>query len=335
MSLGSICACVLGTLLLLTIGFTFLGLYVDQCVLGKGNSLKVQINSISLKSRPTDNVFLGWESLFGKPADEILAHLKSGFICYKKTEPRSIKQHETLNYGEELSINTFYKSGFEFWLQESDGGFEGKDDVSKKYTVSSDQLDQVRKAFKHGITENVKLDYTVVVHGANIFQENKWFGFIAKNLCISALDFVSGPAARIGRKVARKTILKSSKMARLYSTVKSQYKGRTITKKKLYKAMLAYQYSEGSQALDAMGVNARFVIKKWALSETTLRNEMRKTVYATTGKDGLNTYQRLNSELDTWSGYMESLTDSMEFCLSEIIPKARKALYHVHVTITE
>lgn len=172
------------------VGVPILSIWINQCIVGAGDSLHVEADTIHLLSAPTDNVLFGWEWLWGKPSDEISLKIYSG-ICIAANHPRKIQEGQKLNF--DLSINTFFDTGFSFQIEEFDSGFEGANDYSEIIEVSGDRLDKIREAFDNGIMNYVKLDYAVTVKGANIFQEHQWFGFLAENLCVSALDFVFGP----------------------------------------------------------------------------------------------------------------------------------------------
>ena len=72
----------------------------------------------------------------------------------------------------------------------------------------------------------------MAVKGGDIFQENRWFGFLAENLCINVLDFITGPWT--SKAIDKLVLFKSGDMARLYKTVKTQYQAGTLTKKSLF-----------------------------------------------------------------------------------------------------
>lgn len=327
--------------IVVAVGVTVLAIFINQCLVGAGDSVHVQVDSIHLSSHPTDNVLFGWESIFGKPSDEISVKIQSGF-CKASNHPEEIKEGQTINFGSTLSINTFFHMGFSFWLEESDSFFEGSDDYSKTITVSGDKVDRMREAFDNGLTDNVKLDYAVTVKGANIFQENKWFGFIAENLCVSALDFLAGPWT--SKAVGKAILFKSGDMARLYKTVGKQFQQGMLTKKSLFKSLLAYQIRAGAKSavLNPVLGNMNDLVKEWALNQTTLDEKINETVtalkegaiFAVAGQEGLDLYRDVNEELARWAGYMEKLTDSLEFCLSEVLPPSTDALYHVTLTVT-
>ena len=330
---------VLSVVICVLIGVSFLGIWINQCIVGAGDSLHVQTDTIHLMSRPTDNVFLGWEWLWGKPTDEISLKLYSG-ICAATNHPKKIEEGQKLNF--DASINTFFGSGFAFQLEEFDSGFEGANDYSETIEVSADKLDKIREAFDNGIMNYVELDYTVTVKGANIFQENRWFGFLAENLCVSALDFVFGPWT--SKVFAKAIIFKSGDMAKLYNTVRKQYESKTITKASVFKSVLTYQLKSGAKMAvkKPLQRNMAELAREWALNQTLLDEAVEETVtslkesavFAVSGKEGLDLYREVNAELDELANYLGRLTDKLEFCLSEVLPPSKDALYHVALTVT-
>ena len=338
---AAVCGGIICVLVVVLVGVPLLGIYINQCLVGAGDSLHVQVDSLQLLTHPTDNVFLGWESLFGKPADEISVKIYSG-ICAATNQPRDIQEGQKIKFGDSLSINTFFSTGFSFQLEEADSGFEGANDYSETISISADKLDKMREAFDNGLMDYIKLDYGVTVKGANIFQENRWFGFLAENLCVSALDFVTGPWT--SKAIGKAILFKSGDMAKLYKTVGKHYVKGDLTKGRLFKALLTYQIRAGSKAavLNPAIRNMYELVKEWALSKTTLDEKLDETVtylkegavFAVSGQEGLDLYREVNNEIEKWAGYMETLTDSLEFCLSEVLPPSRDALYHISLTVT-
>ncbi|XP_038073711.1 uncharacterized protein LOC119741862 [Patiria miniata] len=338
---GAVCTCVSVVVGILIFGVVF-GLWVDQCQLGHGSSLNVRVNNVTLTTHPTDNVFLGWESLFGMPADEIAVNIHSAALCSASTKPRDIYEGQTLQFGDSLSINSFYTAGVSFWLTEADSFFEGADDLSQVIEIPSSQMDSMRETLDNGAADYIRLDYAVVVEGRNIFQENSWFGFLAENLCVSALDFVFGPWT--SKAVGKAALLKSGDMAKLYKTVKLEHKAGTLTKKSLYKALITYQFRAGAKSavINPAISNGNEMVKEWAMDQTMLDEQIRdtvtylkeKAVFTATGQEGLDIYRAVNEEIDKWAGYLDTLTDSLEFCLAEVLPPSQDALYHVSLTVT-
>lgn len=248
--------------------------------LGNGDSVNVRVDNVTLLSAPTDNVFLGWESLFGKPADEISVHLSSG-LCRASNEPREIKQGQTITFGHSLSINTFYTHGVDFRLQEADGGFEGKDDYSETLSVPKEKIARIRSMLDEDFSDFVQLDYTATVKGANLFQKQSILGFFAENLCINAVDFISGPWTGIGRKLITTTagskfkklaLMKSGDIARLYKTIGKAYSEKKLTKQVFFKAVMTYQFCAGVKASLKKPAQrkAKDLVKEWALNQTEL-----------------------------------------------------------------
>jgi|LakMenEpi03Aug12_release.lakeMendotaPanAssembly.Ray.scaffolds.fasta_scaffold1927747_2 hypothetical protein len=68
----------------------------------------------------------------------------------------------------------------------------GKDDGGK-YEISKDQLARFREAIDNGLVDHIDIKARITVKGGDVFTENKLLGFISKNLCVSALDFATGP----------------------------------------------------------------------------------------------------------------------------------------------
>ena len=165
------------------------------------SSLEIKLEKLTLKSAPTDNVFLGWEFLFGTPADEIVANLESK-KCYTRSKAREIKQGQTLSFGNSVTLKSFREEPIKFWLTEEDGGFGGKNDLSELVTISKERMDIMREFLNNNPDSYYELDEAVTVQGQNIFKENVWFGFIADNLCINVLDIALGPWTGIGKKLA-------------------------------------------------------------------------------------------------------------------------------------
>lgn len=322
------------------VGVPILSIWISQCIVGAGDSLHVEADTIHLLSTPTDNVLFGWEWLWGKPSDEISLKMVSG-ICAAANHPREIKENQKLNF--DLSINTFFDKGFSFQLEEFDLGFEGANDYSEIIEVSGDRLDNIREAFDNGIMNYVKLDYSMTVKGANIFQEHQWFGFLAENLCVSALDFVFGPRTS---KIAKTALLKSRDIAKLYKTIRYEHKIGTIKKGSAFKSMLTYELKYRAKnavtVVEPFKDNMLDLMKGWALNQTMLDENVGEmttsliegAVYAASGEEGLNLYREVNDELDKLSNYLERLTDKLEFCLSDVWPPSRDALYHVALTVT-
>ena len=328
-------------------------------------SLRINLEKVTLTSRPTDNVFLGWESLFGKPADEIVANLESK-RCYARSKVREIKQGMTLYYYNSLFLKSFRAEPIKFWLSEEDGGLEGKNDLSQLITIPRRKMDAIRNYLNDDRNGWFELDYLVTVKGQNIFQEHKWFGFIAGNLCINVLDFVTGPWTGPGftllRKVSRKTIgrFRSGQITQLYKTIKRPYAiGSRFNKKQLkqkfFKAVMTYQFREGLKSL-VKGAgrrakkNMQDEVKAWVLNETGI-NEMKREIrmlieeavkegiYAVGGRTllekTLKIYNTVTKQLDKFGAWFQKITDAFEFCLSDILPPARDAAYHVYFTVNK
>ena len=352
MSEAGVCTTIVGIVILAIIGIPIIGVYVNQCQLGYGDSLHVQVVNVTLNTKPTDNVAFGAEWLFGKPADEISVHLQSG-MCKNSNPPRDIQERQTIRFYDTLTINTFFRKGFTFWLEEADSWFEGSDDISEETHVTSSQLDIIRHAFDTGAMDMVEIDHLVTVEGKNIFQEHTWFGFLAENLCISALDFVTGPwgtrallstaGKSVGKKGPTAFLLNDKDIAKIYNKVKDQHKSGALTKSSIFKAVVTYQVREGAKhsVKGPLKSNAIDLISEWALDQTMLDEEIKdfvhtmteQGIYEATGQDGLEIYNAVNEEMAMWGGYMATITDSLEFCLSEVIPDARDAVYSVRMTI--
>ena len=325
-------------------------IYVSQCVTGTGDSVHVHVDSLHLASHPTDNVLFGWEWLFGKPADEISVAISSGW-CKASTEPRDIHENDVITFGDDLAINTFLGQGFSFRLQEVDSGLEGSDDFSEPVYVAPHKLNAMREAFDHDITDHMQLSYHVTVKGANIFQEIKWLGFIANHLCINVLDFIAGPWTGKALAVGKAIVFKSGDIAKLYKAISVPFKAGTLTKETVFKAVLAYQLKAGLAASVKRPLKRKMAehVKEWVLSKTTLDEtiaeidhqiddaitEMKEgAVYAAAGEEGVNLYRAINEEIAEASRFLASLTDSLEFCLTEILPPSRNALYVVDITVS-
>ena len=321
------CICMVGFLVLVMLPLT--AVYVSQCTFGWGSSLHVEVDSVHLSNHPTDNVLFGWEWLFGKPADEISVNIHSG-MCSATTHPQDIQEDQTIKFWPALAINTFFGNGFSFRLEESDSGIEGEDDYSDPVHFKSYQLSDIRDAFDEGRVNYVQLSYAVTVKGANIFQENSWFGFIADNLCINVLDLISGPWT--GKTIGKALRFGSSEMAKLYRTVKTQYKAGSLTKKSLFKALLTYQAETGTKKAAIMAEREAMnkMVQQWALDETELDKKLNEisTVLKDEGRE-------LKEEIAEYAGVMETVTDTLEFCLSEVWPPSTNALYYVNITISE
>ena len=322
-------------------GVIVLSIWISQCHVGAGDSLHVQADSVHLLTRPTDNVLFGWDSVFGRPSDEISLKMSSGW-CSASHRPLEIKQDQKLEYGDTVSINTWFRMGFKFQLEEDDSGFEGANDYSEVTEVSEAKMDLIRFAFDNGIANKFELDYTVTVKGANIFQENKWFGFLADNLCVSALDFAFGPWTR--QAFGKALLFKSGDMAKLYKTLRLQYQAGTITKGSIFKSVLTYQIKAGGKKaiINPLRQNMVDIASEWALNQTSLDENINEMVtdlkeggvYAATGQRGLDLYREVNSELDKLSNLLGQVTDALEFCLSEVLPPSQDARYHVAFTVT-
>ncbi|XP_038073927.1 uncharacterized protein LOC119742005 [Patiria miniata] len=334
---------IVGIIFVVLGGIAVFGLWMDQCQLGHGDSLNIQVDQVTLLSPPTDNVFLGWESLFGKPADEISVNIHSAVLCGHATKAQEIFEGETLRFGESLSINSFFNYGVSFWLEESDGGFEGADDLSQVVEIPRSQMDSMRTTLDSGAADYIQLNYSVVVEGRNIFQENSWFGFLAENLCVSALDFVFGPWT--GKAVGKAVLFNAGDMAKLYNAVKLEHKVGTLTKKSLMKSVVTYQFRVGAKkaVVKPFQRNVIAMLKEWAMNQTMLDEEITNTVNylkeqeVYTDNDqldkGLDIYRTVNDELGKLAGYLDSLTDSLEFCLAEILPPSEDALYYLSMTV--
>ena len=337
---AAVCRGVVIVVLLILGGVPILSIWINQCIVGAGDSLHVHADYVHLTTRPTDNVLFGWEFIFGKPADEISLKMWSG-ICAATHFPMDIQEGQKLAYGDTVSINTFFRMGFQFQLEEHDSLFEGANDYSEVVEVSEDKMNLIRLAFDNGIATSVELNYTVTVKGANIFQEHKWFGFLADNLCVSAIDFVFGPWTG---KAFAKALLKSGDMAKLYNKLKLQYQSGTISKGSIFKAFLTYQMKEGAKQAVTKPTRQNMLdaASNWAMNQTSLDeniNEMVTTlkergVYAASGQEGLDLYREVNSELDKLSSLLGQVTDHLEFCLSEVLPPSRDARYDVKLTVT-
>ena len=325
-------------------------IYVSQCVIGLGESVHVHVDSLHLASHPTDNVLFGWEWLFGKPADEITVAISSG-LCKASTEPRDIHEDDVITFSDNLTINTFFGQGFSFRLQEIDSGLEGDDDFSEPVYIAPHKLNAMREAFDNDVTDHIQLSYHVTVKGANIFQEVKLLGFLAENLCINVLDFIAGPWTGKALAVGKAIAFKSNDIAKLYKAISKPFKAGKLTKQTVYKAVLAYQLKAGAMASDKRPLKRKMTeyVKEWLLSKTTLDETINdinqqiddaitglkeSAVYAAAGEDGVDLYQAINEEIAEASRFLASLTDSLEFCLSEILPPSKDALYIVDITVS-
>ena len=189
----------------------------------------------------------------------------------------------------------------------------------------------MREAFDNGMAEYITLDYLVTVKGRNIFQENKWFGFLVENLCIGAMDFITGPWTSKLFKLGRTIVFKSGDIARLYNTVKLQYKSGLLTKKCIFKSLITYQIREGVKDgfFGPIKSHMKDFVKDWALNQTHLDEQIMAIVKGDPGS-----YAQLNNETDSRAGFLRGLTDKLEFCLSDILPPSRDALYHVDFAVT-
>lgn len=108
--------------------------------------------------------------------------------------------------------------------------------------------------------------------------------------------------------------------------------------------MLTYELKHRAKnaVVEPFKDNMLDLMKGWALNQTMLDENVGEmttsliegAVYAASGEEGLNLYREVNDELDKLSNYLERLTDKLEFCLSEILPPSRDALYHVAFTVT-
>ena len=321
---------VVGVLALILVGITIGSIYLNQCTFGCGDSMRVRVQSIGLLTHPTDNVLFGWEWLFGRPADEIVIMLGSGWCNTKSDQEHSLKEGEIIRYPD-VGINTFYQKGFSFRLEEKDSGLEGRDDYSKFVHVSDEKMANIRETFDNGLAEHINLDFLVTVKGQNIFQEQRWFGFLAENLCISAMDFLTGPFTSKLFKFGSKLIFNARDIAKLYNVVKIQYKSGQLTKKSIFKSLIIYQIREGLKDgfLGPIKSHLLEFIKDLALNQTHLEEQIKAIV-----NGDLGTYGQLYNELDTRASFVGSLTDKLEFCLSDILPPSRDALYYVNFAVT-
>ena len=349
--MGCCKVCCIGTgVLILVIALIMSAIYVSQCVIGLGESVHVHVDSMHLTSHPTDNVLFGWEWLFGKPNDEISITISSGF-CKATIEPRDIQENQVITFGENLTINTFFGRGFSFRLQELDSGFEGADDYSQPVYVAPHKLKAMREAFDNDVTDHIQLSYHVTVKGANIFQENKWLGFLAENLCINVLDFIAGPWTGKAFAVGKAVVFKSGDIARLYKAIEVPFKAGTLTKQTVFKSVLAYQLKAGAMAAVKRPLKRKMTeyVKEWVLSKTTLDETVNEideqiddavtqlkesAIYAVAGEEGVDIYRAIKEEIAEASRFLASLTDSLEFCLSEILPPSKDALYIVDITVS-
>ena len=326
---GQVVAGVICVVVLILVGIPCGSIYLNQCVFGCGDSLHVRVTGIRLLTHPTDNVLFGWEWLFGKPHDEIRIHVFSGWCSARTRGVQRIKEGGYIT--PDVEINTYFDNGFSFRLEEQDGGLEGKNDYSKYVNVPEEKMASMREAFDNKLTEHIALDYLVTVKGRNIFQENRWFGFLAENLCINVLDFITGPWTSKLFKLGKTIVFKSREIARLYKTVKQLYKRGELTKKSIFKALITHLIREGVKDgfFGSIKDHVMDSIKDWALNQTHVDEQIMTIV-----KGDPVSYVQLNSEIDTGAGFLGGLTDKLEFCLSGILPPSRDALYHVSFGVT-
>lgn len=326
---GQAVAIVVGVAALIFVGIPLGSIYLNQCTFGCGNSLHVRVGSIRLLTHPTDNVLFGWEWLFGRPSDEISIVISSGWCSARSQRAQKIKEGE-ITYPD-VDINTFFHYGFTFRLEERDGGLEGSNDYSEFVNVPEEKMSSMREAFENGLAEYITLDYLVTVKGRNIFQEIRWFGFLAENLCIDAMDFITGPWTSKLFKLGRTVVFKAGDIAKLYNTVKLQYKNGLLTKKSIFKSLITYQIREGLKDgfFKPLKSHMKDLVKDWALNQTHLDEQILAIV-----KGDSSSYGQLNGEIDSSAGFLGKLTDKLEFCLSDILPPSRYALYHVNFAVT-
>ena len=320
---------VVGVAVLIFVGIPLGSIYLNQCIFGCGDSLHMRVGSIRLLTHPTDNVLFGWEWLFGRPSDEISIVIASGWCSARSRHAQKIKEGE-ITYPD-VEINTFFHHGLTFRLEERDGGLEGRNDYSEYVNVPDEKMTSIREAFDNGLAEYINLDYLVTVKGRNIFQENRWFGFLAENLCIDAMSFLTGPLTSKLFKFGKTIIFKAGDIAKLYRTVKLQYKSGLITKKSIFKSLITYQIREGLKDgfIGPIKSHVKDFIKDWALNQTHLDEQIKAIIKGNPGA-----YVELSSEIDTRAGFLGSLTDKLEFCLADILPPSRDALYHVNFAVT-
>ena len=322
-------ATVVGVILLILVGIPVGSIYLNQCVFGCGDSLHFRVGSIRLLTHPTDNVLFGWEWLFGKPSDEITIVISSGMCSARSRHWQKIKEGE-VKYPD-VEINTYFHYGLTFRLEEKDGGLEGRDDYSEYVNVPEEKMASMREAFDNGLAEYINLDYLVTVKGRNFFQENRWFGFLAENICIGTMDFITGPWASKLFKFGKTLLFKASDIAKLYKTVKLQYKSGLITKKSIFKSLIIFQIKEGLKDgfIKPLKSHVFNYIKDLALNQTHLDEQIMAIVNGNSIE-----YGGLDLELDKRAGFLGGLTDKLEFCLSDILPPSRDALYHVNFAVT-
>ena len=87
-----------------------------------------------------------------------------------------------------------------------------------------------------------------------------------------------------------------------------------------------------------MGAQSTLLDEKIYETVTMLKDIYRVKRYAhaypVSSQEILSTYKEVHQEISKWAGYIERITDSLEFCLSEVWPPSQDALYYVNVTVS-
>eukprot|EP00746_Dinoflagellata_sp_MGD_P007464 gnl/MRDRNA2_/MRDRNA2_114776_c0_seq1.p1 gnl/MRDRNA2_/MRDRNA2_114776_c0~~gnl/MRDRNA2_/MRDRNA2_114776_c0_seq1.p1 ORF type:complete len:545 (-),score=92.78 gnl/MRDRNA2_/MRDRNA2_114776_c0_seq1:270-1904(-) len=255
--LGRLCSMGMGILWITAGGLVF-GCYQDQCNAGNGPVMTFEIHRLQLIGPPTD----------ADSEDEITIHASCG-MCSLKTDELTMKAGQIRDIS--FTINTFFNKPFEAHLVDADEGFEGADDESEKYFLTSEQLAVYRHMLYTGQVEKIDIMETVVVKGGNIFSENPLLGFISDVLCVSAVDFVLGPwlgkilkvgmpgskvlgkvggrlAGKAGEKFARKLPLQAGGILPFLQAYDAAYAAGKVSRMDIAKLMINHQLKGGFKA---------------------------------------------------------------------------------------
>ncbi len=132
----------------------------------------------------------------------------------------------------------------------------------------------------------------------------------------------------------------------MYDTIKKEHAAGTLTKRKFFKAVMTYEFREAFKLKNVLksGVktssnNIGEGVKELAFGDlqaqikAMIDEAVQKGIYELLGAQARDIYIEVNKALDQFSSLMEKVTSALEFCLSDIYPPGRDALYHAYFTV--
>jgi len=114
-------------------------------------------------------------------------------------------------------LNFWFNDDMVIQLVEDDSGLYGNDDFSNTFTLSGEVVARIRTAIQNNYTDHVAIDHDFLVDGQTIFEESFFGSVLDSFTCVSALDFIAGPAvSRIKGSIKKATFATYKTSARTY-----------------------------------------------------------------------------------------------------------------------